>query len=74
VLGPDGQLLGSETVTLPREAFGPLTIVDVAKHFGVSDLDGGQVRVTQRSGLVIWGVLATVYADGRLAVVGGANP
>lgn len=74
VLGPDGQLLGSETVTLPREAFGAFTIVDVAKHFGVADLDGGQVRVTQRSGLVIWGVLATVYADGRLAVVGGANP
>lgn len=73
--GPDGALLGSETVSAPREPFGTVVLVDVAGHFGAAQVDGGSVRVTRRSGQqLLWGVLATVYQDGRLALVGGANP
>lgn len=74
-LGADGSLLGSETVAAPREAFGSVVLVDVAGRFGAARVDGGSVRVTRRSGQqLVWGVLATVYSDGRLAVVPGANP
>lgn len=72
---PDGAPLGSETVTAPREPFGTVVLVDVAGRFGAAQVDGGSVRVTRRSGQqLVWGVLATVYADGRLTVVPGANP
>jgi len=72
--GPDGQRLGGELFTLgPEGAMSPLVVVDVANRFGAAEVDGGQVRVTKHSGN-LWGVLATVYADGRLAVVPGVNP
>ena len=74
VFGPDGRLLGSEVVPTPRIESAPVVLVDVADRLGVAEADGGQVRVTHQSGRGLWGVLATVYADGRLAVVGGANP
>ncbi|MEX1245643.1 MAG: hypothetical protein WEB59_07630 [Thermoanaerobaculia bacterium] len=76
MLAADGALLGSEVVTVPVEDTAlALTLVDVAGRLGASQLDGGSIRVTRRSGEgVLWGVLATVYADGRLAVGIGANP
>lgn len=72
----DGALLGSEVVTVPPEVtFPALTLVDVAARLGATELDGGQIRVTRQSGeAVVWGVLATVYDDGRLAVGIGTNP
>jgi hypothetical protein len=72
--GPDGKFLGSETVTTTKFLGSPLVLVDVAARLGISQVDGGQVRVTNSSGEMLWGVLATVYADGRLSVVPGANP
>jgi hypothetical protein len=73
--GPDGALLGSETVYLPREPFGAVVLVDVAGRLGAASVDGGSVRVTRQSGQeLVWGVLDTIYADGRIAVVAGANP
>jgi hypothetical protein len=73
--GPDGSPLGSETVFLPREPFGAVVLVDVAGRLGASSVDGGSVRVTRQSGQQpLWGVLDTIYADGRLSVVSGANP
>ena len=73
--GPDGALLGSETVFLPREPFGAVVLVDVAGRLGAGSVDGGSVRVTRQSGQqIVWGVLDTIYADGRLTVVAGANP
>jgi len=73
--GPDGALLGSETVFLPREPFGTVVLVDVAGRLGAGSVDGGSVRVTRQSGQqIVWGVLDTIYADGRLTVTTGANP
>ena len=70
-----GHLLGSEVVTLPPETSGPFVLMDVAGHFGVSEIESGQVRVTSSADQTVWGVLATVYAvDGRLAVIPGVNP
>jgi hypothetical protein len=70
----EGHLIGSEVVTAPREPFGALVLVDVAGRFGASALEGGSVRVTNRSDPLVWGVLATLSKDGRIAVVAGANP
>jgi hypothetical protein len=72
--GADGQLIGSEVVTAPREPFGAVVLVDVAGRFGAAQIEGGSVRVTNRSDRLLWGVLATLSADGRIAVVAGANP
>ncbi len=76
VFGVDGALLGSEVVTVPVEdTFHSLTLIDVGGRLATSQADGGSVRVTRRSGAgILWGVLATVYADGRLAVGIGLNP
>lgn len=76
LLGADGALLGSEVVTVPVEDTAlALTLVDIAGRLGASQLDGGSIRVTRKSGAgILWGVLATVSADGRLAVGIGVNP
>jgi hypothetical protein len=70
----DGRLLGSEKVTPPSVGTVPLVLVDVAGRLDAAAVDGGQVRVTSPPGQLAWGVLATVYADGRLAMIPGANP
>jgi hypothetical protein len=72
--GPDGQLLGTEIVTTPKFDTVPLVLMDVAGRLGLTEVDGGQVRVTNQSGRPLWGVLAIVYAEGRLALTEGANP
>ena len=75
VFSPEGQLLASGDLNVTNE-FGPgAMIVDVVGALGAPSIDGGQVRVTKTEGdAVIWGVLSTVYDDGRLAVAVGANP
>jgi len=72
--GPDGRLLGSEVVSMPRFSSEPVVLADVASRLGADQVDGGQVRVTNASGQILWGVLATISSDGRLAIVPGANP
>ena len=72
--GPDGRLLGSEVVPMPKFSNEAVVLADVASRLGAAQVDGGQVRVTNAPGQVVWGVLATVYSDGRLAIVPGANP
>lgn len=63
-----GQMLGSTQVTAPT------TIEDVLNVLGVSELDGGQIRVTKLSGDgIVWGVLTTLAGE-TLAVQTGANP
>ena len=76
VFAADGTLLGSEIVTVPIEdTFHALTLIDVAGRLSTSQFDGGSVRVTRRSGGgILWGVLASIYADGRLSVGIGLNP
>jgi hypothetical protein len=76
LLGPAGDSLGIQTLAVPgdvtRAAF---TLVDVAAQFGVSELDGGQVRVRTVAGSgTVWGVLTTVSESGSLQVAVGANP
>ena len=71
--GPDGQRLGSETITPPPIETAPSVLVDVAARLGASSVEGGSVRVTSPSGQV-WGVLATVYANDHLSMIPGANP
>jgi hypothetical protein len=71
--GPNGERLGSETLTPPPIETAPSVLVDVAARLGVSSVDGGSVRVSSPSGQV-WGVLATVYANDHLAMIPGAIP
>jgi hypothetical protein len=76
IFSPDGTLLGTRAFTINGEgALRASTFVDVVGLLGVASLDGGQVRVTKTAGTgILWGVLATVYADGPLSVATGANP
>jgi hypothetical protein len=70
---PGGELLGSNSFRI--EASTTLFLVDVLAQLGVSELDGGQIRVTKTGGSgLMWGVLATVSDDGRVFVSPGANP
>ena len=71
--GPDGQRLGSETITPPPIETAPSVLVDVAARLGADSVEGGSVRVSSPSGKV-WGVLATVYANDHLAMIPGAIP
>jgi hypothetical protein len=52
-----------------------LFLMDVLAQLGVSELDDGQIRVTKtgENGLM-WGLLATVYDEGRVSVSLGTNP
>jgi hypothetical protein len=52
-----------------------LFVVDALAQLGVSELDGGQIRVTKTSGSgLMWGLLTTVYDEGRVSVSPGLNP
>jgi hypothetical protein len=74
-----GQHLGS----LPLSITAPpldiehrsIFLVDVLASLGISELDSGQIRVTKTGGDgVMWGLLATVTAEGGVAVSIGQNP
>jgi hypothetical protein len=71
-----GVLLGSGNLLIPgQEAFSSFTLIDVAGHFGVDAIQDGQVRVRNLTSTgPVWGVLATVGAEGSLRVATGANP
>jgi hypothetical protein len=71
--GPNGERLGSETLSPSPVESAPAVLVDVAARLGVSSVDGGSVRVSSASGQV-WGVLATVYANDHLSMIPGAIP
>ena len=52
-----------------------LFLVDVLQTLGVPALDSGQIRVTKTGGSgLMWGLLATVYDEGRVSVSLGLNP
>jgi hypothetical protein len=73
-----GERLGAATFDVPPGGIfsaGTLFLVDVLAQLGVSALDNGQIRVTKTGGSgLMWGLLATVSDDGRVAVSLGANP
>ena len=74
VFSPLGERLGSLPFQLSnnvREIF----VYDVVAAAGVSELDGGQIRVTKTEGIgLLWGLLATLTDDGGVTVSVGANP
>ena len=72
----EGQVLGDATFPVPGRVTGAaFTLVDVAAHFGIDAIENGQVRVHNLTASgPVWGVLATVGAEGSLEVAIGANP
>jgi virginiamycin B lyase len=68
-----GELLGSNSFRIGAGA--TLFLIDALAQLGVSELDGGQIRVTRigRTGLM-WGFLATLTDDGGITVSPGLNP
>ena len=70
---PGGERLGAAEFDL--SSGGTLFLIDVLQQLGVSELENGQIRVTKTGGSgLMWGLLATVYDDGRVSVSPGLNP
>lgn len=74
-----GQFLGSLPVAITADPLNvdgrAIFLVDALSQLGVTDLEAGQIRVTKTGGDgVMWGLLATVYGDGRVIVSTGKNP
>lgn len=74
-----GQLVGSLPVAITADPLDvdhrAVFLVDALSQLGVSQLEVGQIRVTKTGGDgVMWGLLATVYSDGRVIVSVGKNP
>ncbi len=68
-----GERLGSRALSVG--AGDTVFLQDVLNGLGVSELPSGQIRVTKTGGSgVLWGLLATVYDDGRGTVAVGKNP
>jgi len=68
-----GQLVGSSTFSL---GYGnSLYLVDLLGQLGVTELSGGQIRVTKTGGGgMMWGYLITANDDGSIGVGVGATP
>lgn len=70
---PSGERLGGEAHVIPGG--GTLVLQDVLSRLGVTDLSQGQIRLTRTAGNgVMWGLLATVFDDGRVTVTAGKHP
>ena len=70
----DGETVGNGRSVSLSESQTTL-LVDVLGLLGVSDLAGGQIRVTKTGGTgLLWGLLATVSDDGTLSTSPGMNP
>jgi hypothetical protein len=68
-----GERLGGEVHVVPRGA--TLVLQDVLPRLGVSELSQGQIRLTRTAGNgVMWGLLATLFDDGRVRVTSGKHP
>ncbi len=74
VFSSSGELLGAGTFAIEGNAR-TLFMADVLQTLGVPSLEDGQIRVTKTGGTgLMWGLLATVFDDGRVLVSVGANP
>ena len=70
---PGGERLGVAEFDL--SSGGTLFLIDALARLGVGELENGQIRVTKTGGNgLMWGLLATVYDDGRISVSPGMNP
>jgi hypothetical protein len=69
----EGRLLGAADFGLERG--NSLFIVDVLGTLGIAELASGQVHVTRMEGAgLLWGLLATVTAEGQVFATLGINP
>ena len=70
---PAGERLGQEVHVIPRGQ--TLLLQDVLPRLGVSEMSEGQIRVTRTAGNgILWGLLATMFDDGRVSVTAGKHP
>jgi hypothetical protein len=68
-----GERLGGEAHVIPSGE--TLVLQDVLSRLGVTELSQGQLRLTRTAGSgVMWGLLATVFDDGRVTVTAGKHP
>ncbi|HEX9150236.1 MAG TPA: hypothetical protein VF958_13835 [Thermoanaerobaculia bacterium] len=79
VFSAEGERLAGQNFHVGRDNAlgrdGTLFLVDILGMLGVSELDGGQIRVTKIGGTgLMWGLLANIYDEGRVSVSVGANP
>jgi hypothetical protein len=79
VFSPTGERLGSGTFDVSStggfSSSSTLFLPDVLSTLGITQLQDGQIRVTKTGGTgLMWGLLATVYDEGRLSVSVGMNP
>ena len=73
VIGADGTLLGSSTLSIPYGE--TIFITDVVEKLGVTELENGQVKVTKLGGDgVMWATMTVARADGSLSTSIGATP
>jgi hypothetical protein len=72
VFSPSGERLGQEVHVIPRGQ--TLFLQDVLSRLGVSELAEGQIRVTRTAGNgILWGLLTTMFDDGRVSVAAGMH-
>ncbi len=73
VYASSGERLAQEIHVIPRGE--TLILQDVLARLGLTELSQGQIRVTRTGGNgVIWGLLATLFDDGRVRVTAGKHP
>ncbi len=73
VYASSGERLAQEIHVIPRGE--TLVLPDVLARLGLTELSQGQIRVTRTGGNgVMWGLLATVFDDGRVRVTAGKHP
>jgi hypothetical protein len=72
VFSPSGERLGQEVHVIPRGQ--TLFLQDVLSRLGVNELAEGQIRVTRTAGNgILWGLLTTMFDDGRVSVAAGMH-
>ncbi|HSE62478.1 MAG TPA: hypothetical protein VLG15_02600 [Thermoanaerobaculia bacterium] len=72
VFSPSGERLGQEVHVIPRGQ--TLFLQDVLSRLGVNELAEGQIRVTRTAGNgILWGLLTTMFDDGRVSVAAGKH-
>jgi hypothetical protein len=72
VFSPSGERLGQEVHVIPRGQ--TLFLQDVLPRLNVNELAEGQIRVTRTAGNgILWGLLTTMFDDGRVSVAAGKH-
>jgi hypothetical protein len=68
-----GERLGAQARSIAPGA--TIFLPDVLPQLNAAEISGGQIRVTRTGGGgVMWGLIATVFDDGRVSVTAGRHP